>query len=335
MSTLELNKGENGRVKVGDKRLINAVSDVNQLVPFKYRWAWEMYNTNSNNHWMPQETNLINDKAYFVKESPQVVKAIKLALATVVLNHTYSKGDISQAIYRIMTAPECRQFMLRQLFEESLDVHVVSHVCKEFDIDIEEIIDLSYQASEYNDRYAKYMAFTSSSDFVTDTEKGIVEFFKLFTAVNIGAKVVRGHAAYVYMTEYLPAHYKGLHELFKRLLATNISHADFAVEFINSMKYENPVCSNQAIGVYLLSELKELAAMEAERFVEYSALNHQTAFREYLNYRVLSYCKKTGFYNQPAHLVNPIPGTDDLPGVKSHQVADTPVAAVNNGLDWD
>ena len=252
MSALELNKGEGGRVKVGDKRLINAVSDVNQLVPFKYRWAWEMYNNSSNNHWMPQETNLTNDKNFFVNEKPEVVKNIKLALAAVILNHTYSKGDMSQAIYRVMTAPECRQFMLRQLFEESLDMHVVTYICKELFIDLEEIIDLNYAQSEYNERYSRYQEFTSSSDFVTTTDKGIVDFFKLFTAVNIGGKVVRAQAALVYMTEYLPAHYSGLRELFKRLLATNISHAEFAVEFINSMK----TCTVHADGSLSIFALK-------------------------------------------------------------------------------
>src|ERR1035437_10845606 len=31
------------RVKAADKRIINGRTDVNQLVPFKYKWAWEKY----------------------------------------------------------------------------------------------------------------------------------------------------------------------------------------------------------------------------------------------------------------------------------------------------
>ena len=31
------------RVKASDKRIINGQTDVNQLVPFKYKWAWEKY----------------------------------------------------------------------------------------------------------------------------------------------------------------------------------------------------------------------------------------------------------------------------------------------------
>ena len=31
------------RVTAEDKRVINSKADVNQLVPFKYKWAWEKY----------------------------------------------------------------------------------------------------------------------------------------------------------------------------------------------------------------------------------------------------------------------------------------------------
>src|SRR4051812_22758757 len=44
------------RVSAADKRIINGHTDVNQLVPFKYKWAWEKYLSTCANHWMPQES---------------------------------------------------------------------------------------------------------------------------------------------------------------------------------------------------------------------------------------------------------------------------------------
>ena len=41
------------RVRVDDKAMINCRADVNQLLPLKYRWAWEKYLSVCNNHWMP------------------------------------------------------------------------------------------------------------------------------------------------------------------------------------------------------------------------------------------------------------------------------------------
>ena len=51
------------RVNVADKRIINGQTDVNQLVPFKYKWAWEKYLSGCANHWMPQEINMSRDIA--------------------------------------------------------------------------------------------------------------------------------------------------------------------------------------------------------------------------------------------------------------------------------
>ena len=51
------------RVNVADKRIINGQTDVNQLVPFKYKWAWEKYLATCANHWMPQEVNMNRDIA--------------------------------------------------------------------------------------------------------------------------------------------------------------------------------------------------------------------------------------------------------------------------------
>ncbi|GIR48476.1 MAG: hypothetical protein CM15mP58_05730 [Burkholderiaceae bacterium] len=63
----EIKDGLVRRVKVEDKRIINGGTDVNQLVPFKYKWAWEKYLSGCANHWMPQEINMSRDIA-FVEE---------------------------------------------------------------------------------------------------------------------------------------------------------------------------------------------------------------------------------------------------------------------------
>ena len=53
-------EGASGRVDVSEKMMINCRADVNQLVPFKYDWAWQKYLDGSANHWMPQELSLIH-----------------------------------------------------------------------------------------------------------------------------------------------------------------------------------------------------------------------------------------------------------------------------------
>src|SRR5215207_6530860 len=51
------------RIQVDDKKIINCRADLNQLVPFKYHWAWDKYLTACANHWMPNEISMSADVA--------------------------------------------------------------------------------------------------------------------------------------------------------------------------------------------------------------------------------------------------------------------------------
>ena len=51
------------RIQVDDKKIINCRADLNQLVPFKYKWAWKKYLDACANHWMPNEINMAADVA--------------------------------------------------------------------------------------------------------------------------------------------------------------------------------------------------------------------------------------------------------------------------------
>jgi ribonucleoside-diphosphate reductase beta chain len=64
----ELDGMRGGRVQVDDKAMINCKADLNQLVPFKYDWAWQKYLDGSANHWMPQEVNMTADIALWKSE---------------------------------------------------------------------------------------------------------------------------------------------------------------------------------------------------------------------------------------------------------------------------
>src|SRR5690606_3212372 len=46
------------RVQVDDKAMINCRADLNQLVPFKYEWAWQKYLDGWAKRWMLQEVNM-------------------------------------------------------------------------------------------------------------------------------------------------------------------------------------------------------------------------------------------------------------------------------------
>src|SRR5690606_26880312 len=113
----------NRRVRVEDKFIINGASDVNQLVPFKYKWAWDKYLATCANHWMPQEVNMSRDIALWKTPGGLTDDERRLVcrnLGFFVTADSLAANNIVLGTYRHITAPECRQFLLRQAFEEAI-----------------------------------------------------------------------------------------------------------------------------------------------------------------------------------------------------------------------
>jgi len=114
------------RIRIEDKRIINGRTDVNQLVPFKYKWAWEKYLAACANHWMPQEVNMSRDIALW--KDPNGLtdderRIVKRNLGFFVTADSLAANNIVLGTYRHITAPECRQYLLRQAFEEAIHTH--------------------------------------------------------------------------------------------------------------------------------------------------------------------------------------------------------------------
>src|SRR5271154_6409936 len=112
-----------GRVSVDEKRMINCRADVNQLLPLKYKWAWEKYLAGCNNHWMPTEVSMQADIALWKSRdglTEDERRAIKRNLGFFAASESLVANNIVLAIYRHLTNPECRQYLLRQAFEEAV-----------------------------------------------------------------------------------------------------------------------------------------------------------------------------------------------------------------------
>ncbi|MCX7198016.1 MAG: ribonucleotide-diphosphate reductase subunit beta, partial [Proteobacteria bacterium] len=102
------------RVSADDKRIINGQTDVNQLVPFKYEWAWKKYLDACANHWMPQEIQMSRDIALWKDPNGLTEderRLVKRNLGFFVTADSLAANNIVLGTYRHITAPECRQYL--------------------------------------------------------------------------------------------------------------------------------------------------------------------------------------------------------------------------------
>src|SRR5712675_2441719 len=143
------------RVRVEDKRIINAQADVNQLVPFKYKWAWEKYLAGCANHWMPQEVNMNRDIALWknpagLTDDERLI--VKRNLGFFVTADSLAANNIVLGTYRHITAPECRQFLLRQAFEEAIHTHAYQYIVESLGLDESEIFNAYNEIDSIRDK---------------------------------------------------------------------------------------------------------------------------------------------------------------------------------------
>jgi ribonucleoside-diphosphate reductase beta chain len=143
------------RVVAADKRIINGQTDVNQLVPFKYKWAWEKYLSSCANHWMPQEVNMTRDIALWKDPnglSEDERRIVKRNLGFFVTADSLAANNIVLGTYRHITAPECRQFMLRQAFEEAIHTHAYQYIVESLGLDEGEIFSAYHEIKSIRDK---------------------------------------------------------------------------------------------------------------------------------------------------------------------------------------
>ena len=142
---LEDLEGASSRVDVDQKQMINCRADVNQLVPFKYDWAWQKYLDGSANHWMPQEINMTADVALWKSKdglSEQERMIVMRNLGFFSTADSLVANNIVLSVYKHITNPECRQYLLRQALEEAIHTHAYQYVIESLGMDEGEIFNM-------------------------------------------------------------------------------------------------------------------------------------------------------------------------------------------------
>lgn len=235
------------RVNAADKRIINGQTDVNQLVPFKYKWAWEKYLSSCANHWMPQEVNMTRDIALWKNPnglSEDERRIVKRNLGFFVTADSLAANNIVLGTYRHITAPECRQFMLRQAFEEAIHTHAYQYIVESLGLDEGEIFSAYHEIKSIRDKDEFLLPFIEvimDPQFKTGTPQADQRLLK---SLIVFACLMEGLFFYVGFTQILALGRQnkmtGAAEQYQYILRDESMHCNFGIDLINQLKLENP-----------------------------------------------------------------------------------------------
>jgi ribonucleoside-diphosphate reductase beta chain len=123
----------------------------------KYKWAWEKYLAGCNNHWMPTEVSMQADIALWKSHdglTDDERRAIKRNLGFFAASESLVANDIVLAIYRHLTNPECRQYLLRQSFEEAVHTHTFQYIVESLGLDEGELFNMYREVPSITEKAA-------------------------------------------------------------------------------------------------------------------------------------------------------------------------------------
>jgi ribonucleoside-diphosphate reductase beta chain len=340
---------EDRRVNVADKRIINGQTDVNQLVPFKYKWAWEKYLAGCANHWMPQEVNMTRDIATWKDPNGLTEderRIIKRNLGFFVTADSLAANNIVLGTYRQITAPECRQYLLRQAFEEAIHTHAYQYIVESLGLDQAEIFNAYHEVPSIRAKdefLLPYIDALTNPSFKTGTPENDQ---KLLKSLIVFSCIMEGLFFYVGFTQILAMGRQnkmtGAAEQYQYILRDESLHCNFGIDMINQIKLENPHLWTSAFKdelKILFAEAVELEYKYAEDTMPRGVLGlNAPMFKSYLRYICNRRCMQIGLDALFPNEENPFPWMSEMIDLKKERnFFETRVIEYQTGgaLSWD
>ena len=337
------------RVSVDEKAMINCRADLNQLVPFKYDWAWQKYLDGCANHWMPQEINMTADVATWKSSdglSEDERRIVMRSLGYFSTADSLVANNLVLGIYRLVTNPECRQYLLRQAFEEAIHTHAYQYCIESLGMDEGEVFNMYREVPSVAKKAAWSISHThelSDPNFST----GTIEADQQLLRNLIGFYgVTEGIFFYCGFTQILSMGRRnkmtGVAEQFQYILRDESMHLNFGIDVINQIKLENPHLWTEEFKEEVTQMILEGTALEIEYArdtMPRGVLGMNAAMmEEYLHFIANRRLTQLGLSEQFLGAQNPFPWMSEIMDLrKEKNFFETRVIEYQTGgaLSWD
>ncbi len=318
------------RIQVDDKKIINCRADLNQLVPFKYEWAWQKYLDGCANHWMPQEINMNADISLWkdpegLTEDERTI--IKRNLGFFSTADSLVANNLVLAVYKHITNPECRQYLLRQAFEEAVHTHAYQYCIESLGLDEGEVFNMYRELPAVARKAEWALPYTNSlgdPDFHTGTVEDDQRLLRDLIAFYV---VFEGIFFYVGFVQILSMGRRnkmtGVAEQFQYILRDESMHMNFGIDVINQIKMENPHLWTEAFQQEMIDLIKSGVDLETQYAYDTMPRGilglNAPMFEEYLQFIANRRFSQIGLPQQYEKANNPFPWMSEILDLKKEK----------------
>ena len=295
----------------------NTKTDPNKILPMKYLWAREHYKNGVSNNWVPEEISMQVDVEQWKSDKHLNEHERRLILWNMGFFSTaesLTANNIVLAVYNHITNPECRQYLLRQAFEEAIHTDTFIYCCDTLGLDPEEIFTMYNTIPSIKDKDDFVVELTKSvfdPHFKTDSPKNIQIFLHDLVGYYVIMEGIFFYAGFAMMLA-LKRQKKmiGIGEQFEFIMRDESIHLAFGCDLINTIKQENPGVWDQTFQDELVVLIKK--SVELEKKYAYDACPqgllgiNADQFAEYVEYIADRRLERIGLPKQ-YHKENPFP----------------------------
>jgi len=330
-------------IRAEDKRVVGGMSDINQLAPFRYPWAWQYFLKANKNHWTPLDINMNQDvHDYHHKLTLEEKHVYENVLAYLTTSDILAMRNIGLAVMEKMTAPELQIYQARQVYEEALHTWTYQHCIESIGIDQSEIYNryrvvpaINHKIQIANRRMNSVLR--SDIDF-TDREElhNFVLSYLFFAAVFEGSWFYNGFSPIFSLQRR--GLMKGTAEQLQYIMRDEVMHAGFGIRVVRQIMHEENIKLDKKLvrEMWLEAEEAELAYANyllPEPILGYCAEDHISQFRFIANRRA----KQLDMEEPFPDATNALPWLDEQANLKKEKnFFETRVTEyqTGGGLDW-
>ncbi len=282
-------------VRAEDKRVVNGQTDINQLAPFRYPWAWKYFLNANKNHWTPLDINMSQDiEDYQQRLTPAECRVYENVLAYLTTSDVLAMRNIGLAVMEKMSAPELQIYQARQVYEEALHTWTYQHCIETLGLDQGEIYNRYRVVPEI---YHKIQLANRRLDAILRPDMDLADpdqlqifllSYLFFAAVFEGCWFYNGFSPVFALQRR--GLMKGTAEQLQYIMRDEVMHCGFGLRVIRQIMLENNIEPDAQDVAEMWQEAEDAEAGYArflldEPILGYNVEDHMEQFRYIANRR--------------------------------------------------
>ncbi|MBX2866675.1 ribonucleotide-diphosphate reductase subunit beta [Candidatus Kaiserbacteria bacterium] len=257
-------------VDVNQRRIINGGdADVMQLYPMRHTFAWDAYEAGNANHWLPTEISMQLDIEQWKSDSvlsDDERKAFETVLGFFTTADSIAANNVVLAIYKHITSPECRMYLLRQGYEEAIHTHAYQYIVESLGMDESKIFNMYREVEAIYEKDNMVLSLNEGifdPHFKTGTLENDQKFLENLIVFSLIMEGIFFYSSFAVMFGFQRQHkMTGSAEQIQYIMRDESQHLNFGINLINTIKEEQPEVWTPGFQEHVIDLVKRAVVLE-------------------------------------------------------------------------